>query len=105
MPEKLGEAVLELRTDQGKLDKGIAQAKGKSKNLDKEFKNTTKSLKAFAGVAIAAAAAIAGLVRIIGSSITAYRAQLDAEVKLEAAIKATGNAVGLTAGTSLRTMR
>ncbi len=90
MPEKLGDAVLELRTDSTKLNKGLDQATIKTKKLDRQFQSTGKNLIKFASIATAAALAVSGVVRIVGDLVAAYGEQEDSEARLAAAIQATG---------------
>ena len=90
MPEKLGDAVLELRTDSTKLNKGLDQATVKTKKLDRQFQSTGKNLIKFASIATAAALAVSGVVRIVGDLVAAYGEQEDSEARLAAAIQATG---------------
>tara|TARA_Y100000310_G_scaffold47500_2_gene44067 strand:- start:9172 stop:10983 length:1812 start_codon:yes stop_codon:yes gene_type:complete len=90
VPEKLGDAVLELRTDSTKLNKGLDQATIKTKKLDRQFQSTGKNLIKFASIATAAALAVSGVVRIVGDLVAAYGEQEDSEARLAAAIQATG---------------
>ncbi len=49
MPESLGDAVLDLRTDQVKYNRDIDKAQHKAQGLDKTFQSTSASLKKLGG--------------------------------------------------------
>jgi len=61
------------------------------------IKGTIEGFKNFAMKALVVVAAIKGLINVFKGTTEAYKKQLEAEVKLESALKATGYAVGITA--------
>lgn len=61
------------------------------------IKNTIQGFKNFAMKALVVVAAVKGLINVFRGTTEAYKKQLEAEVKLESALKATGYAVGITA--------
>ncbi len=67
------------------------------KNFQKGLSQSQKSLMRFKRIALSAASSIGAALALRGS-ISLAQTQIQAEKKLEAVLKATGNAAGLTAG-------
>ena len=91
--ERLGSAVLELRTDQGPYDQGMQRAHTSAKNLDKSFgglkETSTKLFSALKGVA-AAYIGIQGIRKAVGfvqDATKSFEAQEDALVRLAVAVR------------------
>lgn len=89
MPENLGEAVLELSTDDSALESGIDKAKGQADDLGKSFTGAADLIKgAFAAIGIGLS-----LKEVLDSTIEAEKA----EMLLANAVRATGQAAGFSA--------
>jgi len=89
MSEKLGKAVLELRTDSKTFDKGLDAAHGKTKTL---FQTMVSSQLAVAALR----AAWNGLKTVIKDSTEKFIVQEQAEKQVEAVLRSTKDAIGLT---------
>jgi hypothetical protein len=84
-------------SDMKKFQQSTGQASGETQNLSKSI---GASIKQYAGLAIGIGAAVKGfqmLVKFAKESVEAFRVQELQEAKLEAVLKATGGAAGLTA--------
>lgn len=93
MADRLGEAVLELRTDDSKYYSGIDRAKGGAQGLEKSFLNTAAQLSLI-GTAVLRIFQQIG--RGFGDLSNAYAKQIDAESKRNQILKTTGNVVNKT---------
>ena len=81
MAETLGQAVLELTTDEAKLKSGISSAEKAALRLQKQFNKIGKKLTTFVTLPILA---------LSGVMVKAFGEQEEAEKRLTAAIKTTG---------------
>lgn len=89
MSENLGDAVLELRTDNAALNQGLRTAKAGAQGLESTFTSTASIIQgAFASIGIGVS-----LKAVLDSTIEQERA----DRLLENAIRATGMAAGFTA--------
>jgi len=86
----LGEIYAELKLKAGQFHKELGKTRG---SVEKQAKLIGK---AFLGVTAAIAGITYAMIRVTKSLVTAYSQQESAEKKLEAALKATGNQVGIT---------
>lgn len=84
MPEKLGNAILELRTDDRKLRRGLRTAEGGANRLNAVFKTV--------GATIAAAFSVRAITRFAAGAVRAADTQVQAETQLAAALEVTGQA-------------
>lgn len=84
MPEKLGDAILELRTDDRKLRRGLRTAEGGANRLNAVFKTV--------GATIVAAFSVRAIGRFASEVIKAADAQIQAERQLATALEVTGQA-------------
>lgn len=84
MPENLGDAILELRTDDRKLRRGLRTAEGGANRLNAVFKTV--------GATIAAAFSVRAIGRFASEVIKAADAQIQAERQLATALEVTGQA-------------
>lgn len=102
MAEKIGDAILEIRTDTKKLVKGMSAAKQKAdKSMQQMQSRADKFAKFMKG-----AMGIGGVVlvynklkRVVGDLVTTYGVQETAEAKLKSAIRATGKEASISADT------
>lgn len=78
MAEKLGSAILELRTDASGYTKGVKDAERRAKALDSTFKGVGKGLKLTAGLFSAVGVAAAGALSAIVAMTTGLAAQGEA---------------------------
>lgn len=83
----MSELVVRISADIKQLEKGYEQA----------AKSTEALSKNLASAARVSGLAFAGLAGAIGLSVAAYREQEQQELKIQALIKSTGGAAGLTA--------
>lgn len=94
MAEKLGEAVLELRTDDAALDRGIRSAEGKAAALSDKF--NAFGQRAMAAGSRLSLAITAPLTILAKKSIDAAREQEKAVASVEAALGSMGDRAGFT---------
>ena len=94
MAEKLGEAVLELRTDQSALDRGISEAETKASALAGKFDAFGQRAQAVGGRL--SLAVTAPLLLLAKESINAARDSEKALVSVEAALESMGHQAGFT---------
>ena len=100
MAEKIGEAILELKTDTKKLVKGMSKAqKAAADSMNKMQARADKFAKFMKG-----ALGLGGVVlvfnklkNVVGDLVAAYGVQETAETKLRAAIKASGKEASISA--------
>jgi len=78
---------IKINGDTADFQKALGQTEKATKKLQQQLSN----------IAVKATVAFAGLSATIGGLISTYRVQEQAESKLRAALKSTGDAVGLTA--------
>ena len=96
MKDVLGEVVLKLSTDDKEFLKGLSTAEKRAKKADKNISSLSGTVKK-AGLAFgAAAAAIYGVVRVVGDLIDSYGRYEKAVAKVQSALRSTGNAVGIS---------
>lgn len=100
MPEVLGTAVLELKTDASGMTRGMTQAKTTAKSgmaeMEQSAKKLGRTLKAALSVTAILLAARA-LKRIASELSDVFAVQEQAEARLRAIVRATGEAAGFTA--------
>lgn len=84
MAERLGDAILKLRTDDRKLRRGLRTAEGGARRLNSVFKTV--------GVTIAAAFSVRAIGRFASEVIKAADVQIQAERQLATALEVTGQA-------------
>ena len=87
MAGQLGELFVKIRADTGEFSQGVDSAEKQTKQF------SVKSAAALAGFAVAAVAAFRKISAAVRQSIQAYGRQIDAEVGLQAALRATGQEV------------
>ena len=78
------------------VSKTAAKAAGGVTGLNKTVKDSQKIFRNTTIAIGAAVTAIYGAARVVGQMVEAYKVQEKAETKLQAALKATGGAVGIT---------
>ncbi len=78
------------------VSKASKDAERGLKTLDRDVKKAGANVRNYTSAAIAAAAAIAGIAKVVGALTDAYFEQEAAETKLSAALFATGNQIGIT---------
>ncbi len=94
MAEKLGEAVLELRTDDTRLEDGVKKAKRTSQGLQDSFNkfgNRARNVGAMLSFGITAP-----LTAIAAEAVNGWKDHLGAIAQVEAGIKSMGNQAGLS---------
>lgn len=99
MAERLGEAVLELRTDHANLKRGMKEAESTTKTALDKMEGRSKKFSSFIKGALGIGGALIAfrmLKGVVTDLIGAYRAQELAETKLAAALRSTGGVVGIT---------
>ncbi len=94
MAEVLGEAVLELTTDSSGLDRGIAEAESSAKSLESTFTELGATLTSLGSSLTLALTA--PIVALGGLAVAAADEQIQAIVKLEAALALAGDTSGAT---------
>lgn len=96
MAERLGEALLELGTDDKGFGKGIDRAEGRARQLGRRFEEVGKRAQRLGrNLSIGVTAPMAALG---ATSLRAFMQQERSIARVEAALAATGGAVGLTSG-------
>lgn len=94
MAEKLGEALLELGTDDKAFDKGVDRAEGRAKALGRKLDEAGQRARRLGrNLTLGVTTPLAALG---ATSIRAFQVQERAIAKVEAALEATGGTVGLT---------
>jgi len=100
MADKLGEAILELRTDDNKYYTGIDKAKHGAQGLESSFKKAGKGLldtmSKLSIVGMAAFRMFQQIGRGVKDLTDAYAVQANAEAKRNQILKTTGNVVNKT---------
>jgi len=100
MAERLGDAVLELRTDDSKYYSGLNKAKAGAQGLEKSFQKTGRALldtmSKLSMVGLAAFKMVQQIGRGIKDLTDAYAKQANAEAKRNQILKTTGNIVNKT---------
>ena len=96
MKDTLGEIVLKLSTDDKEFISGLSKAEKQAGKTNKSIGGLSSGVAKFGIAAGAAAAAIFGVVKAGQSLVSAYEKQEIAERKLSAALRSTGNSLGLS---------